>query len=131
MLLEKFKAIRAKTAANRKMPIYKSSISKTERKRFYQVSLILTVVILGALTISSVHAENLAVPDQGIKIAQSAPSGQSKRPPREALEACANVKPQSACEFSGRNGEAVQGKCMSPEANVPLACVPATPPKKG
>ncbi|MEP3330813.1 hypothetical protein [Sedimentitalea sp.] len=115
MLLEKFKAIRAKTAG----------------KRFYQVSLILSVVILGALNISSVHAENLAAPDQGIKIAQSAPSGQSKRPPREALEACANVKPQSACEFSGRNGEAVQGKCMSSEANVPLACVPVNPPKKG
>ncbi|WP_299567961.1 hypothetical protein [uncultured Sulfitobacter sp.] len=131
MLFEKFKAIRAKSAANRKIPIYKSSVPKTEGKRLYQVSLILSVVILGALTISSVHAENLAAPDQGIKITQSAPSGQSKRPPREALEACANVKPQSACEFSGRSGEAVQGKCMSPDANAPFACVPATPPKKG
>ncbi|QCO54522.1 hypothetical protein EOK75_00990 [Pseudorhodobacter turbinis] len=131
MLLEKFKAIRAKSAANRKIPIYRSSVPKTEGKKFYQLSLILSVVVISALAISSVHAENLDVTDKGFTIAQSAPSGQSKRPPREALEACANVNPQSACEFSGRNGEAVQGKCMSPEANVPLACVPANPPKKG
>ena len=131
MLLEKFKATRAKSAAKRKIPIYKSSVPKIEGKKFYQISLILSVVVIGALAISSAHAENLAVTDQGFTIAQSAQPGQSKRPPREALEACANVKPQSACEFSGRNGEAIQGKCMSPEANVPLACVPANSPKKG
>ncbi len=131
MLDKKIKAIRAKSTTNRQIPIYRSTVRRTEGQKFFQISLILSVLVVGALTISSVRAESVAATDQGITIAQAAPSGQGKRPPREAFEACANVAPQSACAFPGRDGETVQGKCMSPEANVALACVPGNPPKKG
>jgi hypothetical protein len=52
-------------------------------------------------------------------------------PPREALEACSNEKRNAACSFAGRDGEQLTGKCGSPKADAPLACMPEKMPSKG
>ncbi|KIN71260.1 hypothetical protein [Sulfitobacter guttiformis] len=135
MFVEKLRAICAQPAVNRKIPIYRSSVPRTQGNQKIVLATTFTVVILGALNISAVRAESLAAPlGKSFLLAQSTPVGQSDRagrPPREAIEACANVDPQSLCSFNGRSGETVQGKCMSTKADVPLACVPANPPKNG
>ena len=135
MFIEKLRAIRAQSAANRKIPIFRSSVPRIRGRRKILIATTFVAVILGALNISTVRAESVsAASEQSFFIAQSAPAGhgnQAGRPPREALEACANVKPQSACSFNGRDGATVKGKCMSPKADVPLACAPANPPKNG
>tara|TARA_R110002049_G_scaffold12206_1_gene55000 strand:+ start:3233 stop:3640 length:408 start_codon:yes stop_codon:yes gene_type:complete len=135
MFLGKLRAIRAQSAANRKIPIYRSSVPRIRGNQNIVLATTFAVVILGALNISAVRAESLAAPlDQSFSVAQSTPVGQGDRagrPPREAIEACANVDPQSLCSFNGRDGEAVQGECLSPKADVPLACVPSNPPQNG
>ena len=135
MLNEKLRAIRAQSAANRKIPIYRSSVPRIRGNQNILLATTFAVVILGALNISAVRAESVsAASEQSFSVAQSVPAGQgsqASRPPRRALEACANVDPQSACSFNGRDGEPVQGKCMSPKADVPLSCVPVNPPKNG
>ncbi len=135
MLNEKLKAIRAQSAVNRKIPIYRSSVPRIRGNQNILLATTFAVVVVGALNISAVRAESVsATSEQGFSVAQAAPAGQGNRagrPPREALAACANVEPQSACTFNNREGEAVQGKCMSPKADVPLACVPANPPRNG
>jgi hypothetical protein len=52
------------------------------------------------------------------------------RPPREAVEACADKASGDSCSFEGREGEAVTGSCFSPEADKPLACRPDHPPPR-
>ena len=134
MFMDKLRAMRAQSAANRKIPIYRSTVPRINGNQNIILAITLTVVLLGALNISDVRAESLSTVDQGTVYAQSASSGKGERgdrPPREALEACGNVKPKSACEFSGRDGNIVQGTCMSPKADGPLSCVPANMPKKG
>lgn len=135
MLAEKLRAIRAQSAATRKISIYRSTVPRTQGNQNTILVLTFAAVVLGALNVSAVRAESVsAASEQSFSVAQSAPAGQvnrASRPPREALEACANVDPQSACSFNNRDGETVQGKCMSPKADVPLACVPANPPKNG
>lgn len=135
MFVEKLRAIRVQSAANRKVPIYKSSVPRLRGNQNIIIATTFAAIILGVLNISAVRAESVsAASEQSFSIAQSAPAGQGNqagRPPREALEACANVEPRSACSFNGRDGATVQGKCMSPKADVPLACVPANPPKNG
>lgn len=135
MFNEKLKAIRAQSAANLKIPIYRSSVPRIRGNQNILLATTFAVVILGALNISAVRADSVSdTSEQGFSVAQAAPAGQGSRagrPPREALEACANVKPQSACSFSSREGETVEGKCMSPKADVPLACVPANAPRNG
>tara|TARA_R110000824_G_scaffold189187_1_gene370606 strand:- start:52 stop:459 length:408 start_codon:yes stop_codon:yes gene_type:complete len=135
MFAEKIRAIRAQFAANRKILIYRSTVPRIRGNQNILLATTFAVVILGALNISAVRAESAsATSAQSFSVAQSAPAGQGNRagrPPREALDACANVDPQSACSFNNREGETVQGRCMSPKADVPLACVPANPPKNG
>lgn len=134
MFVEKFRSIRAQSAANRKIPIYRSTAPRIKGNKNALLVLTFGAIFIGVLNISSARAESYSALDHDITIAQSAPSGQGERgnrPPREALDACKGAKAQSACSFKDRNGGAVQGKCMSPKSDVPLACVPAGGPKKG
>ncbi|PRQ09667.1 hypothetical protein [Enhygromyxa salina] len=52
------------------------------------------------------------------------------RPPREAVEACADRASGDACSFEGREGETVNGSCFTPDADKPLACRPDHPPPR-
>ncbi|WP_405402560.1 hypothetical protein [Paracoccus sp. Ld10] len=135
MFVEKLRAIRAQSAAARKIPACKSTVPGLRGNQNTILALTFATVVLGALNVSAAYAETVAAPsEQGFSVAQSAPAGQGNRaarPPREALEACADADPQAACSFNGRDGQAVQGKCTSPKADVPLACGPANPPKNG
>lgn len=54
--------------------------------------------------------------------------GHPPKPPPEAIEACSDLSSGDACEFSGRNGERVEGSCWSPNSDLPLACRPANAP---
>jgi hypothetical protein len=134
MFVQKFRALRARSAANRKMPVYRSTVPRIKSSQDAFLALTFGVVLIGALNVSAVRADSVIAANQDYTIAQSAPSGKgegSGRPPREALEACSKAKVNSSCSFDGRNGEAVKGKCLSPKADVPLACVPENMPKKG
>ncbi|KIN70988.1 hypothetical protein Z945_3453 [Sulfitobacter noctilucae] len=135
MFVEKLRAIRAQSAANRKTPIYRSTVPRIRGNQYIIIATTFAAVILGALNISALRADSVSdTSGQSFSVAQAAPAGQGNRagrPPREALEACANVEPQSACSFNNREGDTVQGKCMSPKADVPLACAPANAPKNG
>jgi len=134
MFMDKFRARRAQSAAQRKIPLYRPTVPRIKGNQSVILAITLAAVLLGALNISTVRAESMPVTDQGIVYAQAAPSGKgarADRPPREAISACENAQPKAACEFSGRDGNAVQGTCMSPKSDVPLACAPASMPKKG
>lgn len=132
MFVQKFRALRAQSAANRKMPVYRSTVPRIKGNQNALLALTFGVVLIGALNVSAARAESVTVANLDYTIAQSAPSGNGEgRPPREALEACSNAKAKSACSFDGRDGEAVKGKCLSPKADGPLACVPADMQKKG
>lgn len=134
MFMDKLRARREQSAAQRKIPIYRPTVARI--KGSHSVILVITfaAVVLGELYISALRAESASAADQGTVYAQSAPSSKGEhggRPPHEALEVCEDVEPQSACEFSGRDGKVVRGTCMSPKADGPLACVPKSLPKKG
>lgn len=134
MFFEKLKAMRAEAAADRKIPIYRSTVPRIKGNQNAILALTLGVVLLGALNISAARAEIITLDDPTVTIAQSSKppqGGGANRPPREALDACADATAKAACSFSGRGGEAVKGTCMSPKADVPLACVPANQPTKG
>lgn len=65
---------------------------------------------------------------------QSGAGGSDERrgpPPKEALAACSKAKKDAACSFEGRGGEQIRGKCGSPKAGIPLACMPDKKPSKG
>ena len=52
-------------------------------------------------------------------------------PPPEALDACRGKASGSACSFTGRRGEPLNGSCFSPPVGAALACRPeGGPPKK-
>lgn len=134
MFMDKLRAQREQAAAQRKIPLYRPTVPRIKGNQSIILAITFAAVVLGALNISAVRAESASATDQGTVYAQFAPSGQGERagrPPREAIEACENVEPQSVCEFSGRDGGTVRGTCMSPKADVPLACAPANMPKKG
>ncbi|PVE41022.1 hypothetical protein [Limnohabitans planktonicus] len=66
----------------------------------------------------------------GMLYAQSAPGGDSRRPPPpEALAACKTLKSGKDCSFNGPHGS-VQGTCWAP-ADKPLACKPRHMPAGG
>lgn len=46
-----------------------------------------------------------------------------RRPPAEALEACASSVAGDPCSFEGRRGETLEGTCEAPD-DKPLACRP-------
>jgi len=50
-----------------------------------------------------------------------------RKPPKEALGACAGHSAGQACSFTGRRG-AMEGTCFAP-ADRPLACRPANAPE--
>jgi len=134
MFTEKLRAYRAQSAAKRKIPVYRSTMPRFKGNQNAILTVTFVVVLLGIANISSVRAESMANEDLGTTYAQSAPSGQGAqpgRPPREAIDACSNVKPQSACAFPARDGDTIQGTCLSPKGDGPLACVPANMVKKG
>ncbi len=135
MFVEKFRSIRAQSAANRKIPIYRSTAPRIKGNKNALLAITFGAILIGVLNISAARADSFSAADHDITLALSAPSGlggeRGNRPPREALDACKSAKAQSACSFKDRNGGAVQGKCMSPKSDVPLACVPAGGPKKG
>ena len=60
--------------------------------------------------------------------ADAAAQSGHRRPPQEAIEACANKKADDACSFEGRDGP-VEGRCFSPDDARPLACRPDRPPR--
>ncbi len=115
MFVEKFRSIRAQSAANRKIPVYRSIVPRIKGNQNALLALTFGVILIGALNISAVRAESVAAADQGITIAQSAPSGQGEcagRPPREALEACATAKAQSAVALSFRVRIVSSARCL-------------------
>ena len=54
--------------------------------------------------------------------------GARRGPPQEAFDACANQSEDSACSFTGRREETVQGSCVVPRAPAEqadlLVCAP-------
>lgn len=66
---------------------------------------------------------------------QQGEQGRGKRPPREAIEACAQKQAGDACQFQGRRGEQLKGKCWAPSKQHVLACLPEghrpPPPRDG
>ncbi|KZZ28458.1 hypothetical protein A3753_12500 [Sulfitobacter sp. HI0082] len=134
MFMNKLRARREQAAARRKIPMYRPTVPHIKGNQSLMLVITFAAVVLGALNISAVRTESASAEGQGTDYAQAAPSSKGERggrPPQEAVEACENAKPQSACEFPSREGDAVQGNCMSPKADVPLACAPANMPKKG
>lgn len=59
--------------------------------------------------------------------------GERRGPPAEAFEACANLNVGDACSVSGRNGETLEGECVTPreEGDEALVCAPAGGPPGG
>ncbi len=55
--------------------------------------------------------------------------GDRPRPPREAIDACADVEPGGTCSFEGRRGEDVVGTCES--LGDVVACKPEGGPPGG
>ena len=99
----------------------------------------LATVLGSLLGQSRAHAEPaLSSSDRAMMVLaqQSAPKGPGGspgggRPPREAMDACAKQASGSTCGFAGRDGQQITGICGAPEANLPLACMPADMPKRG
>lgn len=122
-----------KRLSDRVIPVYRSSIPRAQPRQKTIARIILTALLMSFVGISVSHAQVSAPTSEPVTIlAQGAPSGAGERrgpPPREALDACAKKSANAACRFAGPNGQKIQGTCMSPQANVPLACAPANPPK--
>ncbi|MEB8388383.1 hypothetical protein OO012_14210 [Rhodobacteraceae bacterium KMM 6894] len=114
---------------------YTSTTPQFGARQIRLLALTVATLLIGAISTSVSHAETAApITDQGWVIAQSSGGGKGdgpKKPSREALDACEGAKPQSVCKFNGPKGEAIKGSCMSPKSDLPLACVPARPPKNG
>lgn len=55
------------------------------------------------------------------------PRGEQRRPPAEALMACASSVAGDPCSFEGHRGETVEGSCEAPD-DKPLACRPSGGP---
>jgi 4-amino-4-deoxy-L-arabinose transferase-like glycosyltransferase len=56
----------------------------------------------------------------------SAQGGQGLRqgPPQEALDACSNSIQGASCSFTGKNGNTINGSCITPPNSNELACAP-------
>lgn len=67
----------------------------------------------------------------GVALGQGDGSDGNRRPPRppkEAVEACADRASGDACSFESPHGT-VQGTCWAPREDLPLACRPADAPR--
>lgn len=49
---------------------------------------------------------------------------QTQGPPPAALEACANQTQGNSCSFTTRNGNTIEGSCITPPNQTALACAP-------
>lgn len=57
--------------------------------------------------------------------AEGGRSGKKHGPPAEAVDACAGLAVDQACEFASRNGDALTGLCSTPpRGGDTLACKP-------
>ncbi|MBN8654317.1 MAG: glycosyltransferase family 39 protein [Anaerolineae bacterium] len=50
--------------------------------------------------------------------------GQTQGPPPAALEACADQTQGDSCSFTTRNGNTIEGSCITPPNQTALACAP-------
>jgi 4-amino-4-deoxy-L-arabinose transferase-like glycosyltransferase len=50
--------------------------------------------------------------------------GQTQGPPPAALEACADQTQGNSCSFTTRNGNTIEGSCITPPNQTALACAP-------
>lgn len=124
------------TSKAKEIPIYRPSFP---RKRSGQrIVAMTTLAAMFAIAVGVVAAHADTTSSSGdlplIFAQQSGKSDSGDRrgpPPREALAACSNAKKNAACSFAGRDGEQLTGKCGSPEADAPLACMPDKKPSKG
>jgi hypothetical protein len=120
----------------KEIPIYYSSALRIRPKAKIVIVMLVAAMFGTIVGMSVARAETVETAGDipMIVARQSAPRGPADHrgpPPREAIAACANQTAQSACSFSGRDNQNVQGTCLAPESDVPLACVPADMPQKG
>lgn len=127
------------TRAQRK-PAGKLSLRHSGAPRMRPCRKIIAEVLMGAMIlvlaeISFARAQtDLPDGEPAVTLSQAAPTGRQKRPgrpPREAIEACADLPAEAACGFSGRDGQQIDGVCRSPKPDLPAACVPAKKPQNG
>jgi 4-amino-4-deoxy-L-arabinose transferase-like glycosyltransferase len=55
---------------------------------------------------------------------QNPAQGQLQGPPPAALEACADQNQGTSCSFTTRNGNNIEGSCVTPPNQTALACAP-------
>ena len=79
-------------------------------------------ILLFSLSFASPLAAEGGPPRSG----SGAPTGERRKPPQEAITACAGKKATDACSFA-HDGKQRTGTCFSPQADKPLACRPAPP----
>ncbi|WP_204318801.1 hypothetical protein [Pseudooceanicola aestuarii] len=88
---------------------------------------ILGILLIGAaLSLGTFVMPALADPAPAYQSAQgqSRPQGGGGRPPRAAIEACADKAANDACSVT-LDDRQMPGTCRSPDAQRPLACIPA------
>lgn len=112
---------------------YTSTAPQFGARQIRLLTLTITALFIGTISTTIGHAETPATMTvQGWVIAQSSGGGKGdgpRKPPREAVDACANAQPQSVCKFNGPKGEAIKGTCEAPKSDLALACVPSMPPR--
>lgn len=65
-------------------------------------------------------------------VAEPGERGERRGPPPEALEACESLAEGDSCSFTGREGEALNGRCfLPPRDDAELACRPDNAPPRG
>ncbi|GAB4418578.1 MAG: glycosyltransferase family 39 protein [Anaerolineales bacterium] len=76
--------------------------------------------------------QNAVAPDGGAPNLPPQPNDGNGQPPAQrqappqALEACENLSPGDACSFTLRDGNTIQGTCITPPNTSDLACAPQT-----
>ena len=64
MFVEKFRAIRAQSAANRKIPVYRSTVPRIKGNQNAVLAVTFAALLLGVVNISAVHAGSAAAHSQ-------------------------------------------------------------------
>lgn len=71
------------------------------------------------------------LPIAGVAGAQGRGPGDERRPrrpPQEALDACADKSSGDSCSFEGPDGT-ISGTCFAPSEDLPVACRPQNAPR--
>lgn len=125
-----------KSTKAKEIPMFRPSLPR--RRSGARIVTLTTLAAMFAITVGVVAANaDTASSSSDLPLILAQQSGKSDSgdqrgpPPREALEACSNAGKNAACSFAGPEGEQVKGKCGSPKADVPLACMPDKKPSKG